>query len=58
MFFEAFYEAVSACVRNFHFGETFADGTIDPSDLVVITDPDPLVYVGVLADGDGTGFTN
>lgn len=58
MLLEVFNQAVCACVRNFLFGETFADGTIDPSDLVVITDPDPVVYVGELADGDGEGRTH
>lgn len=35
--------------------QSFADGSTDPDDLVVITDPDPVVYVGVLADGYGKG---
>lgn len=56
MLFEEVYAFVDSFVKRMLFSsESFADGSTDPDDLVVITDPDPVVYVGVLADGDGEG---
>lgn len=60
MLFSEFYEEVrkaSGYIVSWMLSgsQSFADGSSDPDDLVVITDPDSVVYVGVLADGDGKG---
>ena len=45
MLIEELYKMSESIVKRLLYGsEFFADGSTDPDDLFVITDPDPLVY--------------